>query len=126
MSNEKINNATKEEILENVEFTTDEQSAAETSGATVDEPKQNKFVQLKNKALGFVGKHKFIIGVGTGVAAIVAADRAMNTLKGRYPLNDEDVVVDAEFVEINEPTENVEEIDYPQEEVEEVEDAVEE
>ena len=123
MSNEKFNNVIEEEILENVEFTTDKQTAAESSGSTVDEPKQNKFVQLKNKALGFVGKHKFIIGVATGAAAIVAADRAMSTLKERYPLTDEDEVVDGEFVEIDEPTVNVEKIDYPQEEVE---DAVEE
>ena len=126
MSNEKINTAAEGEVLENVEYTTVEQTAAETSGVTVDEPKQNKFVQLKNKALGFVGKHKFIIGVATGVAAIVAADRAISTLKERHPLTDEDEVVDGEFVEINEPTVDVEEIDYPQEEVEEVEDAVEE
>ena len=124
MSNEEMNNAIEEEILDNVEFTTEEEPVAETGKVIMDEPKQNKFVQMKNKALGFVGKHKFVLGVITGVAGVVAADRAIASLQERKASNTQ--IVDGTFVEINEPTENVEEVNYPQEEEDVVEDTVEE
>ena len=123
MSNEEMNNAIEKDILDNVEFTTEEEPVAETGKVIVDEPKQNKFVQMKNKALGFVGKHKFILGVLAGGAAVVTADHVISTLQERKASNKQ--IVDGTFVEINEPTENVEEVNYPQEE-EVVEDAVEE
>lgn len=117
MSNEKFNTVAEEEVLENVEFTEHAQDTDAGNEPQVEEVKENKLVQLKNKALGFIGKHKFALGVATGIAGVVAADRVMDKL------NERKQVVDAEFVEINEPTVDVEEIDYPQEEVE---DAVEE
>lgn len=118
MSNEKFNTVTEEEVLENVEFTEHAENTDAGNEPKVEQVKENKLVQFKNKTLGFIGKHKFAFGVAAGVASVVAADRVMDKLKERYPL-----VEDAEFVEINEPTVDVEEIDYPQEEVE---DAVEE
>ena len=125
MSNEKINTVAEEEVLENVEFTEHAQGTATGNSPKVEEVKENKLVQLKNKALGFIGKHKFALGVAAGVAGAIAADRVIDAykedLRGRIERN----IVDAEFVEINEPTVDVEEIDYPQEEVE-VENAVEE
>lgn len=117
MSNEKFNTVAEEEVLENVEFTEHAQDTDAGNEPQVEQVKENKLVQLKNKALGFIGKHKFALGVATGIAGVVAADRVMDKL------NERKQVVDAEFVEINEPTVDVEEIDYPQEEVE---DAVEE
>lgn len=117
MSNEKFNTVAEEEVLENVEFTEHAQDTDAGNEPQVEQVKENKLVQLKNKALGFIGKHKFALGVATGIAGVVAADRVMDKLNERRQ------VVDAEFVEINEPTVDVEEIDYPQEEVE---DAVEE
>lgn len=123
MSNEKINTVVEEEVLKNVEFTEHAENTVTDNEPKVEQVKENKLVQLKNKTLGFIGKHKFALGVVAGVAGVVAADRAMSTLKERYPLTDEDEVVDAEFVEIDEPHVDVEENDYPQEEVE---DAVEE
>ena len=125
MSNEKINTVAEEEVLENVEFTEHAQDTVTGNTPKVEEVKENKLVQLKNKALGFIGKHKFALGVAAGVAGAIAADRVIDAykedLRGRIERN----IVDAEFVEINEPTVDVEEIDYPQEEVE-VENAVEE
>lgn len=117
MSNEKFNTVAEEEVLENVEFTEHAQDTDAGNEPQIEQVKENKLVQLKNKALGFIGKHKFALGVATGIAGVVAADRVMDKL------NERKQVVDAEFVEINEPTVDVEEIDYPQEEVE---DAVEE
>lgn len=118
MSNEKINTVVEEEVLENVEFTEHAENTDAGNEPEAEQVKVNKLVQLKNKALGFIGKHKFAFGVATGVAGVIAADRVMNKFEGL-----KQQVVDAEFVEINEPTVDVEEIDYPQEEVE---DAVEE
>ena len=112
MSNEKFNTVAEEEVLENVEFTEHAQDTDAGNEPQVEQVKENKLVQLKNKALGFIGKHKFALGVATGIAGVVAADRVMDKL------NERKQVVDAEFVEINEPTVDVEEIDYPQEEVE--------
>lgn len=117
MSNEKFNTVAEEEVLENVEFTEHAENTDAGNEPQVEQVKENKLVQLKNKALGIIGKHKFALGVATGVAGVIAADRVMNKFEERKH------VVDAEFVEINEPTVDVEEIDYPQEEVE---DAVEE
>lgn len=117
MSNEKFNTVAEEEVLENVEFTEQAQNTDTCDEPQAEEVKENKLVQLKNKALGFIGKHKFALGVATGIAGVVAADRVMNMSK------DIKQAIDAEFVEIDEPTVDVEEIDYPQEEVE---DAVEE
>lgn len=117
MSNEKFNTVAEEEVLENVEFTEHAENTDAGNEPQVEQVKENKLVQLKNKTLGFIGKHKFALGVAAGVASVVAADRVMDKL------NERKQVVDAEFVEINEPTVDVEEIDYPQEEVE---DAVEE
>lgn len=129
MSNEKFNTVAEEEVLENVEFTEHAQNTDAGNKPQVEQVKENKLVQFKNKALGFIGKHKFALGVATGIAGVVAADRVMDKL------NERKQVVDAEFVEINEPHVDVEENDYPQEDVtyvetndsqEEVEDAVEE
>lgn len=117
MSNEKFNTVAEEEVLENVEFTEHAENTDAGNEPQVEQVKENKLVQLKNKTLGFIGKHKFALGVAAGVASVVAADRVMDKL------NERKQVVDAEFVEINESTVDVEEIDYPQEEVE---DAVEE
>lgn len=133
MSNEKINNTVaEEEVLENVEFTEHAQGTATGNAPKVEEVKENKLVQLKNKALGFIGKHKFALGVAAGVAGAIAADRVIDAYKEDLRRDIEGNIVDAEFVEINEPNVDVEEIDYPQEEVdysqsqEEVENAVEE
>lgn len=126
MSNEKINNTVaEEEVLENVEFTEHAQGTATGTTPQVEEVKENKLVQLKNKALGFIGKHKFALGVAAGVAGAIAADRVIDAYKEDLRRDIKGDIVDAEFVEINEPTVDVEEIDYPQEEVE-VENAVEE
>ena len=125
MSNEKINTVAEEEVLENVEFTEHAQDTATGNSPKVEEVKENKLVQLKNKALGFIGKHKFALGVAAGVAGAIAADRVIDAYKEDLRRDIEGNIVDAEFVEINEPTVDVEEIDYPQEEVE-VENAVEE
>lgn len=126
MSNEKINNTVaEEEVLENVEFTEHAQDTVTGTTPKVEEVKENKLVQLKNKALGFIGKHKFALGVAAGVAGAIAADRVIDAYKEDLRRDIEGNIVDAEFVEINEPTVDVEEIDYPQEEVE-VENAVEE
>lgn len=122
MSNEKFNTVAEEEVLENVEFTEHTEDTVTGNEPKVEEVKENKLVQLKNKTLGFIGKHKFALGVITGVAGVVAADRVISAYKEDLRRD----IVDAEFVEIDEPTVDVEEIDYPQEEVEEVEDAVEE
>lgn len=133
MSNEKINNTVaEEEVLENVEFTEHAQDTVTGTTPKVEEVKENKLVQLKNKALGFIGKHKFALGVAAGVAGAIAADRMIDAYKEDLRRDIKGDIVDAEFVEINEPTVDVEEIDYPQEEVdysqsqEEVENAVEE
>lgn len=133
MSNEKINNTvTEEEVLENVEFTEHAESTVTGNSPKVEEVKENKLVQLKNKALGFIGKHKFALGVAAGVAGAIAADRVIDAYKEDLRRDIEGNIVDAEFVEINEPTVDVEENDYPQEEVdysqsqEEVENAIEE
>ena len=129
MSNEKINTVAEEEVLENVEFTEHTEDTATGNKPKAEEVKENKLVQLKNKTLGFIGKHKFALGVAAGAAAILTADYVESKIRERKQ------IVDAEFVEIDEPTVNVEEIDYPQEDVtyvetndsqEEVEDAVEE
>ena len=129
MSNEKINTVAEEEVLENVEFTEHTEDTATGNGPKAEEVKENKLVQLKNKTLGFIGKHKFALGVAAGAAAILTADYVESKIRERKQ------IVDAEFVEIDEPTVDVEEIDYPQEDVtyvetndsqEEVEDAVEE
>lgn len=129
MSNEKFNTVAEEEVLENVEFTEHAEDTVTGNEPKVEQVKENKLVQLKNKALGFIGKHKFALGVAAGAAAILTADYVESKIRERKQ------VVDAEFVEIDEPTVNVEEIDYPQEDVtyvetndsqEEVEDAVEE
>ena len=129
MSNEKINTVAEEEVLENVEFTEHTEDTATGDKPKAEEVKENKLVQLKNKTLGFIGKHKFALGVAAGAAAILTADYVESKIRERKQ------IVDAEFVEIDEPTVNVEEIDYPQEDVtyvetndsqEEVEDAVEE
>lgn len=129
MSNEKINTVAEEEVLENVEFTEHAEDTVTGNEPKAEELKENKLVQLKNKTLGFIGKHKFALGVATGVAAILTADYVESKIRERKQ------IVDAEFVEIDEPTVDVEEIDYPQEDVtyvetndsqEEVEDAVEE
>ena len=129
MSNEKINTVAEEEVLENVEFTEHTEDTATGTKPKAEEVKENKLVQLKNKTLGFIGKHKFALGVAAGAAAILTADYVESKIRERKQ------IVDAEFVEIDEPTVNVEEIDYPQEDVtyvetndsqEEVEDAVEE
>ena len=117
MSNEKFNTVAEEEVLENVEFTEHANNTVAGNEPQVEEVKENKLVQFKNKALGFIGKHKFALGIATGIAGVVAADRVMSMSK------DVKQAIDAEFVEIDEPTVDVEEIDYPQEEVE---DAVEE
>lgn len=133
MSNEKINNTvTEEEVLENVEFTEHAESTVTGNSPKVEEVKENKLVQLKNKALGFIGKHKFALGVAAGVAGAIAADRVIDAYKEDLRRDIKGDIVDAEFVEINEPTVDVEENDYPQEEVdysqsqEEVENAIEE
>lgn len=131
MSNEKMNTVVEEEVLENVEFTEHTKNTDTVNEPKVEQVKENKLVQLKNKTLGFIGKHKFALGVITGVAGVVAADRVMTMSKERKQ------VVDAEFVEIDEPhVDDFKEIDYPQDEdvtyvetndsQEEVEDAVEE
>ena len=129
MSNEKFNTVAEEEVLENVEFTEHAEDTVTGNEPKAEQVKENKLVQLKNKALGFIGKHKFALGVAAGAAAILTADYVESKIRERKQ------VVDAEFVEIDEPTVNVEEIDYPQEDVtyvetndsqEEVEDAVEE
>ena len=117
MSNEKINTVAEEEVLENVEFTEHTEDTATGNKPKAEEVKENKLVQLKNKTLGFIGKHKFALGVAAGAAAILTADYVESKIRERKQ------IVDAEFVEIDEPTVDVEEIDYPQEEVE---DAVEE
>lgn len=117
MSNEKFNTVAEEEVLENVEFTEHVEDTATGNEPQVEQVKENKLVQLKNKTLGFIGKHKFALGAAAGAAAILTADYVESKIRERKQ------VVDAEFVEINEPTVDVEEIDYPQEEVE---DAVEE
>lgn len=133
MSNEKINKTVaEEEVLENVEFTGHAQDTVTGTTPKVEEVKENKLVQLKNKALGFIGKHKFALGVAAGVAGAIAADRMIDAYKEDLRRDIKGDIVDAEFVEINEPNVDVEEIDYPQEEVdysqsqEEVENAVEE
>ena len=133
MSNEKINTVAEEEVLENVEFTEHAQGTVTGNNTPkVEEVKENKLVQLKNKALGFIGKHKFALGVAAGVAGAIAADRMIDAYKEDLRRDIEGNIVDAEFVEINEPTVDVEENDYPQEEVdysqsqEEVENAIEE
>ena len=118
MSNEKINTVAEEEVLENVEFTEHAQDTVTGNTPKVEEVKENKLVQLKNKALGFIGKHKFALGVAAGVAGAIAADRVIDAYKEDLRRDIEGNIVDAEFVEINEPTVDVEEIDYPQEEVE--------
>ena len=129
MSNEKINTVAEEEVLENVEFTEHTEDTATGNNPKAEEVKENKLVQLKNKTLGFIGKHKFALGVAAGAAAILTADYVESKIRERKH------IVDVEFVEIDEPTVDVEEIDYPQEDVtyvetndsqEEVEDAVEE
>lgn len=131
MSNEKMNTVVEEEVLENVEFTEHATNTDTVNEPKVEQVKENKLVQLKNKTLGFIGKHKFALGVITGVAGVVAADRVMTMSKERKQ------VVDAEFVEIDEPhVDDFKENDYPQDEdvtyvetndsQEEVEDAVEE
>lgn len=131
MSNEKMNTVVEEEVLENVEFTEHTKNTDTVNEPKVEQVKENKLVQLKNKTLGFIGKHKFALGVITGVAGVVAADRVMTMSKERKQ------VVDAEFVEIDEPhVDDFKENDYPQDEdvtyvetnnsQEEVEDAVEE
>lgn len=131
MSNEKMNTVVEEEVLENVEFTEHAKNTDTVNEPKVEQVKENKLVQLKNKTLGFIGKHKFALGVITGVAGVVAADRVMTMSKERKQ------VVDAEFVEIDEPhVDDFKENDYPQDEdvtyvetndsQEEVEDAVEE
>lgn len=129
MSNEKINTVAEEEVLENVEFTEHTEDTATGTKQKVEEVKENKLVRLKNKTLGFIGKHKFALGVAAGAAAILTADYVESKIRERKQ------IVDAEFVEIDEPTVDVEEIDYPQDDVtyvetndsqEEVEDAVEE
>ena len=129
MSNEKFNTVAEEEVLENVEFTEHAEDTVTGNEPQAEQVKENKLVQLKNKALGIIGKHKFALGVAAGAAAILTADYVESKIRERKQ------VVDAEFVEIDEPTVNVEEIDYPQEDVtyvetndsqEEVEDAVEE
>lgn len=129
MSNKKINTDAEEEVLENVEFTEHTEDTATGNKPKAEEVKENKLVQLKNKTLGFIGKHKFALGVAAGAAAILTADYVESKIRERKQ------IVDAEFVEIDEPTVDVEEIDYPQEDVtyvetndsqEEVEDAVEE
>lgn len=131
MSNEKINTVAEEEVLENVEFTQHAQSTVTGNSPKVEEVKENKLVQLKNKALGFIGKHKFALGVAAGVAGAIAADRVIDAYKEDLRRDIEGNIVDAEFVEINEPTVDVEENDYPQEvdysqSQEEVENAIEE
>lgn len=126
MSNEKINTVAEEEVLENVEFTEHAQDTVTGTTPKVEEVKENKLVQLKNKALGFIGKHKFALGVAAGVAGAIAADRVIDAYKEDLRRDIKGDIVDAEFVEINEPTVDVEEIDYPQEEEVEVENAVEE
>lgn len=132
MSNEKINTVAEEEVLENVEFTEQAQHTVTGNKPKVEEVKENKLGRLKNKALGFIGKHKFALGVAAGVAGAIAADRVIDAYKEDLRRDIKGDIVDAEFVEINEPTVDVEEIDYPQEEVdysqsqEEVENAVEE
>ena len=125
MSNEKINTVAEEEVLENVEFTQHAQGTVTGNKPKVEEVKENKLVQLKNKALGFIGKHKFALGVAAGVAGAIAADRVIDAYKEDLRRDIEGNIVDAEFVEINEPTVDVEENDYPQEEVE-VENSIEE
>lgn len=131
MSNEKMNTVVEEEVLENVEFTEHANNTDTVNEPKVEQVKENKLVQLKNKTLGFIGKHKFALGVITGVAGVVAADRVISMSKERKQ------VVDAEFVEIDEPhVDDFKENDYPQDEdvtyvetndsQEEVEDAVEE
>ena len=130
MSNEKINTVAEEEVLENVEFTQHAESTVTGNSPKVEQVKENKLVQLKNKALGFIGKHKFALGVAAGVAGAIAADRVIDAYKEDLRRDIEGNIVDAEFVEINEPTVDVEENDYPQEEVdysqEEVDNAIEE
>lgn len=131
MSNEKMNTVVEEEVLENVEFTEHANNTDTVNEPKVEQVKENKLVQIKNKTLGFIGKHKFALGVITGVAGVIAADRVMTMSKERKQ------VVDAEFVEIDEPhVDDFKENDYPQDEdvtyvetndsQEEVEDAVEE
>ena len=126
MSNEKINTVAEEEVLENVEFTEHAQDTVTGNTPKVEQVKENKLVQLKNKALGFIGKHKFALGVAAGVAGAIAADRVIDAYKEDLRRDIEGNIVDAEFVEINEPTVDVEENDYPQEEEVEVENAIEE
>ena len=126
MSNEKINTVAEEEVLENVEFTQHAEGTVTGNKPKVEEVKENKLVQLKNKALGFIGKHKFALGVAAGVAGAIAADRVIDAYKEDLRRDIKGDIVDAEFVEINEPTVDVEENDYPQEEEVEVENAIEE
>ena len=132
MSNEKINTVAEEEVLENVEFTQHAEGTVTGNKPKVEEVKENKLGRLKNKALGFIGKHKFALGIAAGVAGAIAADRMIDAYKEDLRRDIKGDIVDAEFVEINEPTVDVEENDYPQEEVdysqsqEEVENAVEE
>ena len=135
MSNEKINKTNtvaEEEVLENVEFTQHAEGTVTGNKPKVEEVKENKLGRLKNKALGFIGKHKFALGIAAGVAGAIAADRMIDAYKEDLRRDIKGDIVDAEFVEINEPTVDVEENDYPQEEVdysqsqEEVENAVEE
>ena len=113
MSNEKINTVAEEEVLENVEFTQHAEGTVTGNTPKVEEVKENKLVQLKNKALGFIGKHKFALGVAAGVAGAIAADRVIDAYKEDLRRDIEGNIVDAEFVEINEPTVDVEENDYP-------------
>lgn len=120
MSNEKFNTIAEDEVLENVEYTEHVEDTATCDEPQVEEVKENKLSKLKNKALAFIGKHKFAIGVAAGAAAVLTADHVESKIRGHRK------AIDAEFVEIDtidEPTVDVEEVDYPQEEVE---DAVEE
>lgn len=132
MSNEKINTVAEEEVLENVEITQHAEGTVTGNSPKVEQVKENKLGRLKNKALGFIGKHKFALGIAAGVAGAIAADRVIDAYKEDLRRDIKGDIVDAEFVEINEPTVDVEENDYPQEEVdysqsqEEVENAIEE
>lgn len=135
MSNEKINTVAEEEVLENVEFTEHAQNTTAGNEPKVEQVKEDKIGNFKNKVLGFIGKHKFALGAAAGVVGVIAADRVISAYKEDLRRDIKGDIVDAEFEEIDEPTVNVEEIDYPQEDVtyvetndsqEEVEDAVEE
>lgn len=132
MSNEKINTVAEEEVLENVEITQHAEGTVTGNSPKVEQVKENKLGRLKNKALGFIGKHKFALGIAAGVAGAIAADRMIDAYKEDLRRDIKGDIVDAEFVEINEPTVDVEENDYPQEEVdysqsqEEVENSIEE